>query len=210
MSIFKFAVTRHEVSEGDDSPSLSAGVARYRQARSRANGGVGSSSASDRPSHIDNIDGLETVRRSDRPSTPYSPRRCSVLVIVEGFSHTACRRLIDPQLAMQLPERSHGLVVFRPVRPQRGATQPSSCCSVAQIADHRSPACAMTPVGPPRGLTNGLPNGSPERAAVVDQARLARCRGLDSTHVRIARQHLRFRVTPTAAQGDLLSRHVMP
>ena len=36
--------------------------------------------------------------------------------LVEAFSQTAGRRLIPIlQLAMQLPERSHGLVVFRPV-----------------------------------------------------------------------------------------------
>ena len=52
------------------------------------------------------IDSRPFVVFSDRPSTPYTPRRCNVRVSVEAFRQTAGRRLV-PILQLML-ERLEG------------------------------------------------------------------------------------------------------
>ena len=78
------ASMRHEAWAGAGSPSPCVDAARCPGAPWRASAGVDLSSASDRPSHSAPLSALMDSRPfvvfSDRPSTPYTPRRCNVRV----------------------------------------------------------------------------------------------------------------------------------
>ena len=110
---------------------------------------------------------------------------------------------------MQLPERSHGLVVFRPVVRPLEALPPQRLLGLGQIADHVLPLVPLTPLDH-GAATESLPNGRPEPFAAVEDHQHA-LRDVEAPlkqRPQERRQHLRvLRVGFDEAQEAFLSRH---